>query len=145
MAKNVSYIYWNKWGWISFICTKLIQQYKTQNIIVCFFWTFLLQMKLGLWIDLTNTNRFYDKSEVEAAKCRYIKVPCRGYGKTPSEDQTKFFIKVIHQFISQSPLDMIVVHCTHGFNRTGFLIVSYLVEVEDNSLGIALQTFSKLR
>lgn len=23
------------------------------------------------------------------------------------------------------------VHCTHGYNRTGFLIISYLVEVED--------------
>ena len=23
------------------------------------------------------------------------------------------------------------VHCTHGYNRTGFLIISYLVEIED--------------
>ena len=23
------------------------------------------------------------------------------------------------------------IHCTHGYNRTGFLIISYLVEVED--------------
>lgn len=26
---------------------------------------------------------------------------------------------------------MLGVHCTHGYNRTGFLIISYLVEVED--------------
>lgn len=32
----------------------------------------------------------------------------------------------------ESPLySYIGVHCTHGYNRTGFLIISYLVEIED--------------
>ncbi len=38
----------------------------------------LLQMKLGLLIDLTWTDRFYDKKLVEAQECRYAKLPMRG-------------------------------------------------------------------
>lgn len=49
-----------------------------------------VQVKLGLWIDLTNTNRFYDKTEIEEAGCKYIKINCRGHGETPSEDQTEY-------------------------------------------------------
>ena len=30
------------------------------------------------------------------------------------------------------------VHCTHGFNRTGFLIIAYLVEKDD--WGLVVQT-----
>lgn len=37
------------------------------------------------------------------------------------------------------------IHCTHGFNRTGFLIVSYLVEQMDCSLEGALNQFAVVR
>lgn len=46
-------------------------------------------MKLGLWIDLTNTSRFYDKKEIEKMNCKYIKMACRGHGETPSKEQTR--------------------------------------------------------
>lgn len=46
-------------------------------------------MKLGMWIDLTNTSRFYDKKEVEDKDCKYVKLQCRGHGETPSPEQTK--------------------------------------------------------
>lgn len=49
----------------------------------------LLQIKLGLWIDLTNTSRFYDKKMVEEAGCKYVKMQCRGHGETPSPEQTR--------------------------------------------------------
>ncbi|XP_050307535.1 mRNA-capping enzyme [Anthonomus grandis grandis] len=103
------------------------------------------KMKVGLWIDLTNTKRFYDPAEVEAHDCRYIKLQCRGHGETPSDEQAKRFIEVVHNFIIKYPLELIAVHCTHGFNRTGFLIISYLVERMDLSLDIALQTFAEAR
>jgi len=37
------------------------------------------------------------------------------------------------------------VHCTHGFNRTGFLIVSYLCEEEDWGVEAAVDYFAKCR
>nr|CAH7754788.1 unnamed protein product [Callosobruchus chinensis] len=102
-------------------------------------------INFGLWIDLTNTSRFYDKEEIENYGCKYIKLQCRGHGETPSEEQTSTFIQIVHNFIANNPLKCIAVHCTHGFNRTGFLIVSYLIEKMDCSLEIALETFAKAR
>lgn len=40
---------------------------------------------------------------------------------------------------------MIAVHCTHGFNRTGFLICSYLVEAESWSPEAAVIAFAGAR
>lgn len=34
--------------------------------------------KIGLWIDLTNTDRFYDKKEIEDQNIRYVKLNCKG-------------------------------------------------------------------
>ncbi|CAG5056469.1 unnamed protein product [Parnassius apollo] len=104
-----------------------------------------LKIKLGLWIDLTNTSRFYDKSEIEKNGCKYVKMSCRGHGETPSKEQTRQFIEIVNNFMNQNPDDVIGVHCTHGFNRTGFLIISFLVEEMDFSLDAALHQFSKKR
>nr|CAD7455820.1 unnamed protein product [Timema tahoe] len=103
------------------------------------------KVSIGLWIDLTNTSRFYDKAEVESENCRYLKLQCRGHGETPSEEQTRTFIHICQKFIAQHPSDIIGVHCTHGFNRTGFLIVSYLVEQINSSVGGAIKQFAEAR
>ncbi|XP_001602117.1 mRNA-capping enzyme-like [Nasonia vitripennis] len=103
------------------------------------------RLKMGLWIDLTNTNRFYDKNEIERNGMRYLKLPCRGHDETPSIDQTKSFVHICKNFIAQHPLEIIGVHCTHGFNRTGFLIVSYLVETDEYSLDASLARFTDAR
>ncbi|XP_030079530.1 mRNA-capping enzyme isoform X1 [Drosophila hydei] len=105
----------------------------------------LKQLKLGLWIDLTNTKRFYDRSTVEERGAQYIKLQCRGHGETPSPEQTHSFIELVDNFINERPLDVIAVHCTHGFNRTGFLIISYMVERMDCSVEGALAVFAKSR
>lgn len=102
-------------------------------------------MNIGLWIDLTNTSRFYNKRDIEEEGCKYLKLQCRGHGETPSVDQTNTFIGICHNFISQHPLESIAVHCTHGFNRSGFMIVSYLVERMDCAIETALQEFSNAR
>lgn len=39
----------------------------------------MLQKKMGMLIDLTNTTRFYDSTEVEKKECRYVKMQCRGF------------------------------------------------------------------
>ncbi|KAH8236005.1 hypothetical protein KR032_012247 [Drosophila birchii] len=104
-----------------------------------------LKLKLGLWVDLTNTKRFYDRSTVEERGVQYIKLQCRGHGETPSPEQTHSFIEIVDNFINERPFDVIAVHCTHGFNRTGFLIVSYMVERLDCSVEAALSVFAAAR
>lgn len=55
------------------------------------------------------------------------------------------FIAVVTKFVHQKPLEMIGVHCTHGFNRTGFLLVSYMVEQLDCSVDAAIIEFARMR
>lgn len=103
------------------------------------------KLKMGLWIDLTNTDRFYDSKVIEQRDIRYLKLQCRGHGECPSEDQTELFIRVCHRFISMNPLHIIGVHCTHGFNRTGFLIASYLVVNMSWSIEAAVRAIAEAR
>ncbi|XP_076169407.1 mRNA-capping enzyme-like [Ptiloglossa arizonensis] len=103
------------------------------------------KLKLGLWIDLTNTTRFYDKKSLEAYGCKYLKLQCRGHGETPTEEQIRTFVQVCKNFISYNPLEIIGVHCTHGFNRSGFFIISYLVENDGTSVDAGLVEFANAR
>ncbi|XP_033726963.1 mRNA-capping enzyme-like isoform X2 [Pecten maximus] len=105
-----------------------------------------MKLKMGLLIDLTNTNRFYNKDEIEKNHdCKYVKLQCRGHGETPASEQVDAFNNLCHHFISQKPLEIIGVHCTHGFNRTGFLISAYLVEKLSWSIEAAVATFAQAR
>lgn len=104
-----------------------------------------VKLKMGLCIDLTNTSRFYDKQDIEEGGCKYLKLPCRGHGETPSYEQIRTFVQVCKNFIAHNPLDIIGVHCTHGFNRTGFLIISYLIETDGASVDAGLAEFAVVR
>uniref|UniRef100_A0A8K9X6Q3 RNA guanylyltransferase and 5'-phosphatase n=1 Tax=Oncorhynchus mykiss TaxID=8022 RepID=A0A8K9X6Q3_ONCMY len=74
---------------------------------------------MGLLVDLTNTTDFYSM--------------------TPTRSRTR----VLHQCLSlSSPTG---VHCTYGFNRTGFLICAYLVEKMDWSIEAAVAAFAQAR
>ncbi|XP_078584553.1 mRNA-capping enzyme-like [Branchiostoma floridae x Branchiostoma japonicum] len=102
--------------------------------------------KMGLVIDLTNTNRFYNKEqEVERNGVKHVKLQCRGHGETPNEEQTSAFVNLCANWTARNPTDLIGVHCTHGFNRTGFLIVAYLVEKHSWSVEAAVQAFTVAR
>lgn len=103
------------------------------------------KMKMGLWIDLTNTDRYYDGKTIDDHDCKYLKLQCTGHDETPSEEQTRTFVQVCRKFIADNPLEIIGVHCTHGFNRTGFLIISYLVEIDGSSVDAALAEFAIVR
>ena len=37
------------------------------------------------------------------------------------------------------------VHCTHGFNRTGFMIATYLIEILDFDVTSAIAQFAAAR
>lgn len=43
------------------------------------------------------------------------------------------------------PNDIIAIHCTHGFNRTGFLIAAYLAKEMDWAVDAAIRAFAKGR
>lgn len=102
--------------------------------------------ELGLIIDLTNTNRFYNSKEaIEKNGVRYCKLKCRGHGETPSTDQVGMFIKICGNYFEKNQGKIIGVHCTHGFNRTGFLISAYFIEHEEWSVEDAVHMFAMCR
>ena len=65
--------------------------------------------------------------------------------RAPNVTQTQFFIATCVNFFRNNPSLTIGVHCTHGFNRTGFLICSYLIEKLNFSVDGAVECFSKNR
>uniref|UniRef100_A0A671KWJ5 mRNA guanylyltransferase n=1 Tax=Sinocyclocheilus anshuiensis TaxID=1608454 RepID=A0A671KWJ5_9TELE len=85
-----------------------------------------LKVKMGLLVDLTNTSRFYDRAEIEKEGIKYVKLSCKGHGECPTAEATEMFIRLCEHFIEKTPTELIGIHCTHGFNRTGFLICAYL-------------------
>lgn len=100
---------------------------------------------MGLLVDLTNTTRFYDRSDIEKEGVKYLKLQCRGHGECPSKETTAMFIRSCENFMEKNPTELIGVHCTHGFNRTGFLICAYLVEKMDWSVEAAVAAFAQAR
>lgn len=103
------------------------------------------KVKIGMWIDLTKTKRFYSESEVEEHDCKYVKLKCDGHRGAPTQEEFNIFMRICRKFISKNPLEIIAVHCTHGFNRTGFMIASYLIETEDWSPEAAWLAFRDKR
>ena len=68
-----------------------------------------------------------------------------GHAGAPSLDETTEFISAVKLFTQAHPGEVIALHCTHGFNRTGFLIVAYLVDECQYSLEMALEEFRGCR
>nr|XP_021521229.1 mRNA-capping enzyme isoform X3 [Aotus nancymaae] len=104
-----------------------------------------LRVKMGLLVDLTNTSRFYDRNDIEKEGIKYIKLQCKGHGECPTTENTETFIRLCERFNERNPPELIGVHCTHGFNRTGFLICAFLVEKMDWSIEAAVATFAQAR
>ncbi|KAM3602318.1 uncharacterized protein V6R79_001826 [Siganus canaliculatus] len=104
-----------------------------------------LKVKMGLLVDLTNTSRFYDRNDIEKEGITYVKLQCKGHGECPSADTTAMFIRLCENFMEKNPTELIGIHCTHGFNRTGFLICAYLVEKMDWSIEAAVAAFGQAR
>nr|XP_025949185.1 mRNA-capping enzyme isoform X3 [Dromaius novaehollandiae] len=104
-----------------------------------------LKVKMGLLVDLTNTTRFYDRNDIEKEGIKYIKLQCKGHGECPTPENTETFIRICEHFSDKNPSELIGVHCTHGFNRTGFLICAFLVEKLDWSVEAAVATFAQAR
>jgi len=100
-----------------------------------------------LVIDLTNTDRYYDRADVETLDIAYTKLYCPGHEVNGREDIVKQFIKRVDKFLSDNnDNDMwIGVHCTHGINRTGYLISRYLIDRQEWTSHAALEAFEKAR
>ncbi|XP_002974489.2 mRNA-capping enzyme isoform X2 [Selaginella moellendorffii] len=100
---------------------------------------------VGLIIDLTNTTRYYSANEVTRAGLSHFKIPCKGRNEVPDAEAVNTFVYETHRYLQRSKTSRVLVHCTHGFNRTGYMIVNYLVRYCGLPVTQALAKFAAAR
>ncbi|ESW34402.1 hypothetical protein PHAVU_001G149600 [Phaseolus vulgaris] len=107
----------------------------------------VLGRELGLVIDLTNTTRYYPLSDWTKEGIGHVKIRCKGRDAVPDDESVKQFCDEVQDFCSQRTNEKkyILVHCTHGHNRTGYMIVHFLVRTESISVTEAINKFALAR
>lgn len=112
---------------------------------------FFQQMKdrkldIGLVINLTFSSRYYDGDDIiDEHNVEYKQISCRGHNEAPKQSEQAEFTKVCNSFLLRNPKKLIAVHCTHGFNRTGFMICCFLCSERDWALDAAVAHFASKR
>ncbi|XP_028762231.1 mRNA-capping enzyme isoform X3 [Neltuma alba] len=106
-----------------------------------------LGREVGLVIDLTNTTRYYSISDWTKERIRHVKIRCKGRDSVPDDESVNRFCNEVVDFLSQraNRNKYILVHCTHGHNRTGYMIVHFLVRTESISVTEAINKFAMAR
>ncbi|KAM5142871.1 RNA/RNP complex-1-interacting phosphatase isoform 2-T2 [Callospermophilus lateralis] len=101
--------------------------------------------ELGLIIDLTYTQRYY-KSEDLPETIPYLKIFTVGH-QVPDNNTIFKFKCAVSGFLKENKDNdkLIGVHCTHGLNRTGYLICRYLIDVEGMRPDDAIELFNRCR
>ncbi|KAB8114687.1 hypothetical protein EE612_054242 [Oryza sativa] len=105
--------------------------------------------EIGLVIDLTNTTRYYSPAEWTRQGIKHVKIPCKGRDAVPDNESVNWFVYEVMMFLdrqkqSKNP-KYILVHCTHGHNRTGFMIIHYLMRTQVSCVAEAINIFAKRR
>ncbi|MCL7039703.1 hypothetical protein MKW94_014887, partial [Papaver nudicaule] len=101
--------------------------------------------EIGLVIDLTNTRRYYQASDWERQGIKHIKIACKGRDSVPDPESVNTFVHIVRQFHQKHSKKYILVHCTHGHNRTGFMVVHFLMRSMAMSVTEAIQRFHDAR
>ena len=104
-------------------------------------------MDLTTVIDLTNSERYYQKADFQRKKVNHYKLAQAGK-EAPTEEACQQFCDIVfHEIQPNNKRQVIGVHCTHGINRTGFMLVYLLMnfDLRRTSLLEAICMFEKSR
>ncbi|GMS89327.1 hypothetical protein PENTCL1PPCAC_11502 [Pristionchus entomophagus] len=103
--------------------------------------------RLGIVVDLTDTNRYYDKRDIEGMCIEYEKLYCPGRGFIERDDIVESFNRAIQKFIEKNDDKeaLIGIHCTRGVNRSGYLVCRFLIDCLGWSSHEAIEAFEKAR
>lgn len=104
---------------------------------------------VGLIIDLANHECLYlddilshNKKTSRILEYAHIQLVAKVLPPKGSIDQVE---RVAREFWSRKPDDYIAIHCAYGFNRTGFVLCSYLCQAHGLTVEEALEAFAKAR
>ncbi|XP_063788195.1 RNA/RNP complex-1-interacting phosphatase isoform X2 [Pseudophryne corroboree] len=100
---------------------------------------------LGLIVDLTCTKRYYFPEELPKT-IKYHKIFTAGQ-QIPNNKVYHEFRSVVNRYLSENSgnNNLVGVHCTHGLNRTGYLVCRYLIDVIGMEPSEAIEKFNKSR
>uniref|UniRef100_A0A0A9D374 GSVIVT01034015001 n=1 Tax=Arundo donax TaxID=35708 RepID=A0A0A9D374_ARUDO len=105
--------------------------------------------EIGLVMDLTNTTKYYSPAEWTMQFTKHVKIPCKGRDAVPDNESVNTFVNEVTMFLDRQKQTKnpkyILVHCTHGHNRTGFMIIHYLMRRHVSCVAEALNIFSQRR
>ncbi|EEH11054.1 dual specificity phosphatase [Histoplasma capsulatum G186AR] len=106
-------------------------------------------------IDISHESPVYDPTQLEKSGIQYHKLPTVSK-IPPTIDEVRDFVSLVVRLeeeisaISNALPDgalrpVLGVHCHYGFNRTGFFVVSYLIEKKGFSVQGAIDEFERCR
>ncbi|XP_056260076.1 RNA/RNP complex-1-interacting phosphatase [Seriola aureovittata] len=103
------------------------------------------EQELGLIIDLTFTTRYYKLQDLPES-LMFMKIFTAGR-EVPSDGTILSFKRAVRRFLRDNADNdkLIGVHCTHGLNRTGYLICRYLIDVDGMDPKEAVELFNSSR
>lgn len=102
--------------------------------------------KLQAVVDISHDSPVYDPKGLEEGGITYFKFPTVSK-QPPTKDEVGTFIELIDKIRGErkGKDGLIGVHCHYGFNRTGFFVVSYLIEKLGYKVQDAIDTFQQAR
>ncbi|KAG0269180.1 hypothetical protein DFQ27_004576 [Actinomortierella ambigua] len=100
--------------------------------------------EVGFIVDISLDQPPYRTTDFEATSITYTKLATVSK-IPPSREDVDRFIRHCKACWESRPNVDIAVHCHYGFNRTGFMVCSYLIEVQKYTVSEALQHFEQAR
>lgn len=99
---------------------------------------------IGLVIDLVNTTKYYTGfTKSDGVEYRKMAIPGR---TVPERRLVDAVCDLIDEFWNREPNKYVAIHCTHGVNRTGFLVAAYLMtRTKKRKSSKAVAAFEKAR
>jgi pimeloyl-ACP methyl ester carboxylesterase len=95
-------------------------------------------------IDISHDNPVYDPKGLEDNGIPYHKFPTVSK-QPPQPEEVQTFIDLVDKIRAEKKPGLIAVHCHYGFNRTGFFLVSYLIERLGYRVEDAIDHFQHMR
>ncbi|KAL5710471.1 mRNA guanylyltransferase [Ranunculus cassubicifolius] len=103
------------------------------------------KVEIGVIIDLTSS-LYYQQSYCSKIGIQHVKIPCGGKHSIPDGESVNKFVFDVLRLEGRTD-KYILVHCSDGYNDTGYMIVHYLMRSRCFSTSVteALQIFAKAR
>jgi atypical dual specificity phosphatase len=92
-------------------------------------------------IDLSEGTH-YTKDDLKEFSIDYYKISIKGKSFPDIKTKSAIF-EIINKYNSKN--ETICIHCKHGLNRTGYIIVSYLIEIQRVENKEAILRFEEAR